>query len=101
MTRATVFLLVVAETVRRLKSNGPARHFDAGARVLSCEGERKYEGNGDLMDVEMGLAHRYVTSATMSSDADEPPPNGSNATLTGRTGVANPSRRPRANRSGT
>ncbi|GGS96507.1 hypothetical protein GCM10010156_63350 [Planobispora rosea] len=58
-------------------------------------------GNGEDMDVTEGLALRYVTSATMSITADEPHHNGSDASLTGRTGVANPLGRPRAHRSGT
>lgn len=42
------------------------------------------------MDVEAGLAQGYVTSATMSTNADEPPPVGSDALLTGQTAVVNP-----------
>ncbi|GAA3091724.1 hypothetical protein GCM10017600_49240 [Streptosporangium carneum] len=136
MTRATVFLLVAAGTVRRIKGNGLRGLFVSGSRRVrdrpvgdppgpagscvstwdprgfvrihlgsaggSCEGERRSGGEqGSGKGTGAGLAHRYVPSATMSTNADEPPPVGSDALLTGRTEVVNPSLRPRAHRSGT
>ncbi|GAA4197593.1 hypothetical protein GCM10022252_46720 [Streptosporangium oxazolinicum] len=83
---------------RRTRGKRPGR---LRATRTKRVGEREHAGNGEHMDAEAGLAHMYVASATMATSADEPPPDGSNASRIGRTAVANPPRRPRAHRSGT